>query len=72
MRIPAAGVVLSLLVLGSFCAAAQDGLKGHWRGGVELPDRTLDMEVDLDKPAAAWIGSVSVPAQNAMGIPWQT
>ena len=69
MRIPAAGLVLSLLFLGSFCAAAQDGPKGHWRGGVELPDRTLDMEVDLDKPAAAWIGSLSVPAQNATGIP---
>jgi hypothetical protein len=69
VRIPAAGLVLSLLLLGSFCAAAQDGPKGHWRGGVELPDRTLDMEVDLDKPAAAWIGSLSVPAQNATGIP---
>ena len=68
MRIPAAGLVLSLLLLGSFCAAAQDGPKGHWRGGVELPDRTLDMEVDLDKPAAAWIGSrFSVPAHKRHG-----
>jgi hypothetical protein len=48
---------------------AQDGLRGHWSGSVEIPDHPLAMEVDLDKGANGWIGSISIPAQNASGIP---
>lgn len=48
---------------------AQEGARGHWSGSVEVPNQTLAMEVDLDKGPNGWIGSISIPAQNASGIP---
>src|SRR5215467_7698302 len=48
---------------------AQDGPRGHWSGSLTLPNQTLAMEVDLDKGPNGWIGSISIPAQNASGIP---
>jgi hypothetical protein len=48
---------------------AQDGPRGHWSGSVEVPNQSLAMEVDLDKGASGWRGSISIPAQNAAGIP---
>jgi len=48
---------------------AQDGPRGHWSGSVEVPNQTLAMEVDLDKGPNGWIGSISIPAQNASGVP---
>jgi hypothetical protein len=44
-------------------------LVGTWSGAVEIPDHALAMEIDLDKVADGWIGSISIPAQNASGIP---
>jgi hypothetical protein len=48
---------------------AQDGARGHWSGSVEIPGQALTMEVDLDKGSNGWIGAISIPAQNASGIP---
>jgi hypothetical protein len=48
---------------------AQDGPRGHWSGSLEAPDHPIAMEVDLDKAANGWIGSISIPEQNATGIP---
>jgi hypothetical protein len=48
---------------------AQDGPRGHWSGSLTLPNQALAVEVDLDKGANGWIGSISIPAQNASGIP---
>ena len=48
---------------------AQDGLRGHWSGSVEVPGQPLSMEVDLEKGPNGWIGSISIPAQNVTGIP---
>jgi len=61
--------------IGALCVAsvlpvwAQDGARGHWSGSVEVPNQTLAMEVDLDKGPNGWIGSISIPAQNASGFP---
>jgi hypothetical protein len=54
---------------GALTAWAQDGPRGHWSGTVEVPGHPLAMEIDLEKKADGWIGSVSIPAQNASGIP---
>jgi hypothetical protein len=48
---------------------AQNDPRGHWRGSVEIPNQAVAMEVDLDKRPNGWIGSLSIPAQNALGIP---
>jgi hypothetical protein len=58
-----------LSMAGALSVWAQDGARGHWSGSVELPNRSLAMEVDLDKGANGWVGSISIPAQNASGIP---
>jgi hypothetical protein len=59
----------ALWIAGMLSVWAQDGLRGHWSGSVEVPDQTLAMEVDLDKGPNGWIGSISIPAQKASGIP---
>ena len=58
-----------LWIAGVLSIWAQDGPRGHWSGSVELPNQALAMEVDLDKGPTGWIGSISIPAQNASGIP---
>jgi hypothetical protein len=58
-----------LWIAGGLSVWAQDGPRGHWSGSVELPNQAMAMEVDLDKGANGWIGSLSIPAQNATGIP---
>jgi hypothetical protein len=56
-------------IVGALSVWAQDGPRGHWSGSVEVPGQTLAMEADLDKGLSGWIGSISIPAQNATGIP---
>jgi len=58
-----------LIVAGTLSAFAQESLRGHWKGNIEIPDQALGVEVDLDKSANNWIGSITIPAQNASGIP---
>ena len=48
---------------------AQTDMRGHWSGTLDTPVGPLVVEVDLDKAADGWIGSVSIPAQNASGLP---
>jgi len=66
---------LKQIRIGAICLAgllpawAQDGPRGHWSGSVEIPNMSLAMDLDLDKTASGWIGTVSIPAQNATGIP---
>jgi hypothetical protein len=59
----------ALWIAGGLSVWAQDGPRGHWSGSVEVPNHTLAMEVDLDKRANGWIGSISIPAQNVSGVP---
>lgn len=49
--------------------SAQSDMRGHWSGGVDTPQGQLGMEVDLDKPASGWVGSISIPQQGSSGIP---
>lgn len=48
---------------------AQDGPRGHWTGAIDIPDHALAVEIDLDKTAKGWVGSIAIPAQNASGLP---
>jgi hypothetical protein len=67
---------LSLVVLGLMlavpgrAAAQTPGAAGHWTGTIEIPDRPMQVEVDL-KPGAppAWVGTISIPAQNLRFLP---
>jgi hypothetical protein len=49
--------------------SAQNDMRGHWSGTVDSQVGAVAIEVDLDKTANGWIGSVSIPAQGASGIP---
>jgi hypothetical protein len=49
--------------------SAQSDMRGHWTGDLETSNATLSLEVDLDKTATGWVGSVSIPAQKASGLP---
>jgi hypothetical protein len=60
---------ITVFALAGASLLAQEGLRGHWSGAVETPNQALNMEVDLDQKAGAWVGSVSIPAQHAVGIP---
>lgn len=48
---------------------AQGDMRGHWSGSIDTPAGAMAFEVDLDKPAVGWIGSISIPAQGANGFP---
>lgn len=48
---------------------AQVDMRGHWSGNLVTPGGSVGMEVDLDETANGWIGSISIPAQGASGIP---
>jgi hypothetical protein len=61
--------ILSLLFAGTTLLPAQADMRGHWSGSIETPAGPLNMEVDLDKVASGWIGSISIPAQGSSGIP---
>jgi hypothetical protein len=60
---------LSAVLLMAGALSAQDGPRGHWTGTIDIPDHALAVEVDLDKTANGWVGSISIPEQNASGLP---
>lgn len=60
---------LALLGTAAATAWAQTDMRGHWSGSLDTPNGPLAIEVDLDKTASGWIGSVSIPAQGANGLP---
>ena len=47
-----------------FTALGQDGPRGHWEGSLEMPNRTMDMKIDIDKTDKGWIGSMANPQSN--------
>ena len=49
--------------------SAQDGPRGHWTGSIDVPGHVAAVEVDLDRTAKGWVGSMAVPSQKASGIP---
>jgi hypothetical protein len=61
--------VLLGLVASAAVLSAQSDMRGHWSGNIDSPVGAVAIEVDLDKTASGWIGSVSIPAQGASGIP---
>ena len=61
-----------MLCLWIACAgaiSAQSDARGHWTGNVDSPAGAVAVEVDLDRSANGWIGSLSIPAMGASGIP---
>lgn len=57
-----------LWIAGAATASAQS-VRGHWTGNVDTPDGPLGVEIDLDKTATGWIGSLSMPTRAMTGIP---
>ena len=61
--------IACLWVASALAVSAQSDMRGHWSGNLDTPTGSLGMEVDLDKTASGWIGSISIPAQSASGVP---
>jgi hypothetical protein len=60
------------LICGVFLSAAfaQSGPAGHWEGTVQLPDRDLQIVVDLAKDGkGAWIGTFAQTSQGVKNVP---
>jgi hypothetical protein len=47
---------------------AQNDMRGHWSGAVDTHDGSMVIEVDLDKTANGWIGSLTIPARGSSGL----
>ena len=62
-------VAVCLWIACAGAVSAQNDARGHWTGSIDTPAGAMAMEVDLDKTASGWIGSLSIPAQGASGIP---
>lgn len=68
MRTTTSRVLFGALLIGA-ALSAQDGPRGHWTGSIDVPDHALTVEIDLDKTAKGWVGSMAVPAQKVSGLP---
>lgn len=67
-KIPTIAVCLWIGCAGAIFA--QNDMRGHWRGSIDVPQLgPVGIEFDLDQTAAGWIGSASVPLQGASGLP---
>lgn len=61
--------ILSLIFLfGSFCGYSQD-ISGEWHGNLNVMGTSLALSFDFQKAGYKWTGTMSVPQQNAKGIP---
>ena len=62
---------LALLICASLTAAyAQTGPAGHWEGAIQLPDRELQIAVDLAKDdKGGWTGAFAQVTQNVRNVP---
>ena len=70
MKIAVNRIAIGAVWMAAIVAAkAQDGPRGHWSGSVEVPNQSLAMEIDLDEGPNGCVGSASIPAQKASGIP---
>ncbi len=60
-----------MLFAGLLAAAvlAAQSPRGHWTGTMSVPPQPVDFQVDLDQIGGKWVGSISIPARNASGIP---
>ncbi len=65
-------LALTLTIAAEGIAAAQSatGPAGHWEGSIEVPGQALAIVVDLaPREGQAWVGTISIPAQNLKGFP---
>ena len=59
------------MILGAV-VVAQPGASpaGHWEGTIQAPNQAVEFSADLAKnQAGVWIGSLSIPMANAIGLP---
>jgi hypothetical protein len=63
-------VSLILLVASVLACRAEEPASGRWEGLVQIPDRELNLIIDLaQNDERAWIGSVIIPGLNVKGRP---
>jgi len=67
MRVSVFAFALPLLVN---LAAQTPGASGHWEGAIKLPDKELNIQVDLARnDKGEWMGTIAIPQQNLKEFP---
>jgi hypothetical protein len=56
------------LVLAASVAFAQDRVDGHWKGTIDAPDQSIEIQVDFNTAEGALTGEISIPAQDARDV----
>ncbi|MHC4709874.1 MAG: serine hydrolase [Planctomycetota bacterium] len=65
-RLPMVGLLH--LVLAASVAFAQDRVDGHWKGTIDAPDQSIEIQVDFNTAEGALTGEISIPAQDARDV----
>jgi hypothetical protein len=61
-------LILLLIFASALVCRAEDKASGRWEGVVQIPDRELQVVVDLAKPGGGpWQGSIIIPRLNLPG-----
>jgi hypothetical protein len=70
-RLFTASLPLMLLVLAPPAwSQPAANFSGHWKGVIHVPDKDLEMHVDLAKnDKGEWMGTIDIPPQNLKGFP---
>ena len=66
--------VLWILALTAFplTATAGEAPEGRWEGSVDLPDRTIEVIVELVSTDAGWLGEIELPGQTPFPLALDT
>jgi len=56
------------LVLAASVAFAQDSVDGHWKGTIDAPDQSIEIQVDFNTAEGVLTGEISIPAQGARDV----
>jgi len=61
--------ILTLSLFTALSTGAAFSQAGHWEANLQIPDRVIELSIDLDKNAKGeWTGSFGIPAQKLTGI----
>jgi len=58
-----------LLLCGSPARPQTSPAAGHWEGSIQVPDKELNIQLDLAQSEKGWSGTITIPQQNVKAFP---